>query len=260
MDQSRLDQIKHKLDLGEVKFLPITTSTNDVAKQLLATKASHKSLVVADEQTKGRGRSGRTWITPANASIAASYILTENIKPNYFLRYSGLASLAVCDVLSTYSTDDIKIKWPNDILINSLKVSGILVEAYWLGPSIKGIILGIGINITEFSLPDRTAFNFPVTYLNNHVNTTIDRGQLLMGIIERINFWNNLISSDEFIEEWEKFLAFRGEKVKLYFSETRTSEGILEGLASNGEIVISLPSGEQFQYNANEIQLRKYTS
>jgi BirA family biotin operon repressor/biotin-[acetyl-CoA-carboxylase] ligase len=256
MNQSDLNTIKQKLGLGTVKYLPSTGSTNDIANQMLTQRTPHFSVIVADEQTLGRGRSGRKWYTPPNSAIAVSIILTEGLNPNNILRYSGLGSLAVCETLSKYTTSIVKIKWPNDILINNSKVSGILVETQWEGEKIKGIILGIGINITKSSIPAAGELNFAPTYLENHTTKPVDRTKLLDQLLEKIVFWNRKISRPEFIKIWEENLAYKGQQVQIAYSKTDQIEGQLVGLTSSGEIKLALADGSQKHYNANELKLR----
>ena len=121
-------------------------STNARARKLADKGASHGTLVTADEQTKGRGRQGRTWVTPPGVAIAASLVLLEfdDLLP---LR----AGLAVADVTGP----DALVKWPNDVWLDGRKVAGILVES----KASKWAVLGIGVNVAVdvASLPEEAA-------------------------------------------------------------------------------------------------------
>jgi BirA family biotin operon repressor/biotin-[acetyl-CoA-carboxylase] ligase len=256
MDQLKLELIREELSLGKVRYYSSTTSTNDVAEQWLYENASHLSLVVADEQTKGRGRYGRKWYTPPQSALAFSIILTEDLLPFHFLRYSGLGSLAACETLRAFTYSSVKIKWPNDILINQKKVGGILAEAHWIGESLKGIVLGIGINISISSLPQIDQLNFPATFLANHTNKSLDRLEILKKILLNIKEWNNKISSPSFIKAWEQNLAYQGQQVQIKISEKEEIEGRLVGLSNSGEIVIFFSDGNTEKFNASEIKLR----
>jgi len=256
MNQSDLNNIKQTLGLGITKYLASTGSTNDIANQMLAKGAPHLTVIVTDEQTEGRGRARRRWYTPPNSAIAVSIILTESINPNHILRYSGLGSLAVSETLSKYTNSDVKIKWPNDILINHSKVSGILVETQWEGEKIKGIILGIGVNITKSSIPAIGNINFEPTYLEKHTTQRVDRTELLQILLEKIIFWNRKIGNPEFIKIWEEKLVYKEKQVQISYSENDQIEGKLTGLTSKGEIILTLADGSQKQYNASELKLR----
>jgi len=121
-------------------------STNARARKLADKGASHGTLVTADEQTKGRGRQGRTWVTPPGVAIAASLVLREfdDLLP---LR----AGLAVADVVGP----DALVKWPNDVWLDGRKVAGILAES----KASKWAVLGIGVNVAVdvASLPEEAA-------------------------------------------------------------------------------------------------------
>lgn len=256
MNQADLETLRQKFSLGHVGFFSSTTSTNDIAAQWLAGSPSHLSMIVADEQTSGRGRYGRTWYTRPNSALAVSFILTTGLVPSSLLRYSGLGSLAVCETLLGLGVSDVQIKWPNDILIRSKKVGGVLAEVNWLGDKPNGIILGIGINFSKTSLPENVQLNYPATYLEAHTKLPVDRLEVLEQIVGKIIEWNKKISTPEFIQAWEQKLAFMNQPIQVIFSKKESIEGKLFGIAENGEIVLKLSTGKLVQVNASEIQLR----
>lgn len=256
MNQADLETLKHKFSLGRVQFFSSTTSTNDIASSWLANKTGHFSMIVADEQTSGRGRFGRVWYTPPNSSLAVSFILTTGLLPNYLLRYSGLGSLAVCETLSKLGFPEVQIKWPNDILIRGKKVGGVLAEVNWVGNQPNGIILGIGLNITHTSFPKDIQLNYPATYLEAHTSLPVRRMEVLEQIVQAIFKWNEKISKPEFLKAWEMNLAFMNQPIQILFSQKESIEGQLFGLAENGEIVLKLSTGKIIQVNASEINLR----
>jgi len=256
MNQADLETIRQKFSLGRVAFFQSATSTNDIAAQWLTDNPVHFSMIVADEQTKGRGRFSRVWYTPPNSALAISIILTTGLLPGYLLRYSGLGSLAVCEALSKLGISNVQIKWPNDILLNGKKVGGILAEANWVGDQPSGLVLGIGLNITENSLPKNVQLNYPATYLEAHYQLPVDRMKVLEQIVISLKEWNKKISSKEFIHAWEQRLAFRNQSIQIIFSKSDRIEGQLFGLAENGEIVLKLENGKLIQVNASEINLR----
>jgi len=256
MDQTSLEIIRDELSLGKVIYLPSTGSTNDVARNWLMENVPHYSVVVADEQTRGRGRRGRKWFTLKDSALAFSIILSKGLFPNHLLRYSGLGSLAVCETLSQFTNALIEIKWPNDILINKHKIGGVLVEAYWVGAEIKGVVLGIGINISQLSLPSQDQLNFPATFLEEHTQMPHKRVEILRQIIIKIQDWNKRISTLSFLEAWDQKLAYKGQTVQIVVSERESHEGQLIGLTNNGEIVIKFFDGTSAHFNANEIKIR----
>src|SRR5512138_2579798 len=126
MNQNELKRSLSKLRLGDIKYFDSIGSTNDEALALAASDAPDLSIIIADEQTAGRGRLDRKWFTPKDAALAFSVLLrpTAEEKP-YLTRIVGLAALSVAESLRARGLAA-RIKWPNDVLIHGRKVCGIL--------------------------------------------------------------------------------------------------------------------------------------
>ena len=138
------------------------TSTNTLAGEMLARgELSHGDAITARHQTQGRGRgAGRTWSDEAGASLLLSVVLTQIPEPAHLLQYR--AALAVLSALRRLSKDhangnDVRLKWPNDILLKGKKVSGLLIEAQWSGTTMRSAIVGIGVNVRQRSFPEEIA-------------------------------------------------------------------------------------------------------
>src|SRR5215207_7881393 len=133
MNQTELRKALSKLSLGDVRYFDSIGSTNNEALAWATRGAKDLSLVIADEQTAGRGRLDRKWFTPKGTALAFSLFLRPTVdeKP-HLTRIVGLAALAVAESLRTRGLAA-QIKWPNDILLMGHKVSGILVESVWSG-------------------------------------------------------------------------------------------------------------------------------
>jgi biotin-[acetyl-CoA-carboxylase] ligase BirA-like protein len=149
-----------ELPLAGFRFFSSIGSTNDEALAWAREGAPDLSLVAADEQTAGRGRSGRKWFTPPGSALAFSLILRPTAAERTFpARITGLSGLALVDVCRKFRCSA-QIKWPNDVLINGRKAAGILTEASWTGPDVDAFILGVGINVGTASLPTADQFCF----------------------------------------------------------------------------------------------------
>ena len=138
-------------------------STNTLAGEMLARgDARHGDVIVARHQTAGRGRaSGRVWNDEAGASLLMSSVLTEITEPAHLLQYR-IAFAVLCALRELATEQDaahksIRLKWPNDILIEDKKVCGILLEAQWNGSAMHSAIAGIGVNIGQQSFPEELA-------------------------------------------------------------------------------------------------------
>lgn len=131
----------------KVRHLPSTTSTMDIAARWLRDGAEHGSVVIADAQTAGRGRRGRVWQTFPEHGLACTFIFTENTGPHLPLVVAVGVRRAFEKVTAGLSLD-VGLKWPNDVLLNGLKLSGILVEKV-TGAGDGAYVVGIGLNLTR---------------------------------------------------------------------------------------------------------------
>jgi BirA family biotin operon repressor/biotin-[acetyl-CoA-carboxylase] ligase len=245
------------LDFQRAAFFETIGSTNDVVAGWAREGTTGPAIAAADEQTQGRGRSGRRWLTPPGSALAFSLLLdTANMFDNNALgRASGLGSLAVCEALETSFDLQPFIKWPNDVLLNGKKVCGVLPEAHWSGERLQALILGIGINVAAKSLPDLAILNFPATSVEVELGHPINTAALLRAVLESLLAWRPRLGQPEFLRAWEGRLAYRGETVMLETGEGEQIEAELIGLSSNGALKLHLASGERI-FQAGEIHLR----
>ncbi|MBI5034051.1 MAG: biotin--[acetyl-CoA-carboxylase] ligase [Chloroflexi bacterium] len=128
-------------------------STNDVAKQLADAGEAEGTLVIADEQTAGRGRLKRTWIAPPRSSILMSLVLRPELAPAQATRVTMAVALGACDAIRAETNLNAQIKWPNDILIDGKKCAGILSESGIIGDKLEYVVPGLGVNV-NFAISD----------------------------------------------------------------------------------------------------------
>ncbi len=266
-NQTNIETSLASLPLGRIQFFSSVTSTNDMAARLASEGAPDLTLVVAGQQTTGKGRAGRKWFSPPGASIALSLALrpqqslaeSQDIN-SLLLRYTALGALAVCDALHTLYQLPAEIKWPNDVLLKERKVCGVLAEAHWLGNQLEAIILGIGINVLPQAIPPKTDLQFPATCIQEHVKQEISRMALLSQVIGRLIFWRSHIQSPAFIQSWEELLAFRHQWVKVVNQTPEKTEQIITGkivgLDSEGRLVLEDSTGTPALVQFGELQLR----
>ena len=253
------DHYKEKLSslpLGGLRYFDSTGSTNDEALKWASEGASDLSLVISDEQTAGRGRSGRKWYSPPRSALACSLILRPSpAELKYPARITGLGALAIIDSLRSLGLFS-QIKWPNDVLINGRKVAGILVESEWLGNNLKASILGVGVNVLMASIPPSESIDFPATCIEIELGRRLDRIELLKEILSALFKWRNKVSGDEFIQAWEDALAFRGQQVDVITESLPSVTGELIGLEPNGNLRVRSLDGNLHLMQFGEIHLR----
>ena len=177
MNQSKLNKLLSKLLMGDIKYFDSIGSTNDEALAWAAKDAKDLSLVVADEQTAGRGRLDRKWFTPSGTALAFSLILRPSpAERPHLSRMVGLAALSVTDSFLARELAP-QIKWPNDILLNECKVAGILIESVWSGEDVDCIVIGMGVNILKGAVPDPDMLLFPATSLEDALGYPVEIGR-----------------------------------------------------------------------------------
>jgi BirA family transcriptional regulator, biotin operon repressor / biotin---[acetyl-CoA-carboxylase] ligase len=212
-------------------------STNDEAKKRAQDGAPHGTLIVANEQTGGRGRSGKRWYSMKDSALAFSLVLRPgNLSNETLLRCSALGALGVVDALMEVGIPA-SIKWPNDVLIQDRKVAGILVENSWKGALMESIILGVGVNVHTGSVPPQESLDFPATWVDAHQESSLDRGRFLLRIVALIGSWWKNIDQPEFVEALSTRLAYRNRRVELYGLESRIT-GVLLGLDQEARLML----------------------
>lgn len=253
------DQLRKKfssLPLGDLRYFDTIGSTNDEALNWASHGAPDLSLVVSDQQTAGRGRLGRKWHTAAGLSLALSLILRPTPAELKFpARITGLGALAVADSLQTFGLVP-QIKWPNDVLINGRKIAGILVESDWLGNKLNAFILGMGVNVLKASTPPLEEDAFPPTCVETELGHPLDRFNLLIKILKALIARRKMLGQDEFIQDWEGYLAYRGCQVKVTRDNHPPLTGELIGLELNGKLQLRAKDGKMHELPFGEIRLR----
>lgn len=239
----------------ELHFFESTDSTNEQAGQLAQGGAPAGTLVVADEQRRGRGRRGRLWATPPGVALAFSLILrparSRAVSPGGI----GLVgALGVVEGLSRLGLHP-QIKWPNDVLIEGRKVCGVLAEASWVGDRLEHLVLGVGVNVREGSLPPESALDFPGTAVELALGRSVDRLPLLLDILQGIDRWYPRLGEPDLLTAWEDCLAFRNEQVEL-LEGPEPLHGSLLGLTADGRLRLVDPAGEVVEARAEDYRLR----
>jgi BirA family biotin operon repressor/biotin-[acetyl-CoA-carboxylase] ligase len=256
MDQNTLRAALRDLALGGLRFFAAVDSTNDEALAWAASRAADLSLVVADAQTSGRGRLGRTWFTPAGTALAFSLVMRLSAAERGNIgRFSGLGALALVNALDGLGLKA-QVKWPNDVLIARRKLAGILVETVWSGDEIDSLVLGMGVNVFPGSLPPSQDLNFPAVCVQSELATIITRESLLRDILAALQQLRKRLASEEFLQSWQSALAFRGETVQVWQGSELPLRGELLGLNPDGALLIKTSSGETRAVNFGEVHLR----
>ena len=256
MNQTELKKSLSRLSLGDVKYFDTIGSTNDEALAWAAADTPDLSVVIADEQTAGRGRLDRKWFTPKGTALAFSIVLrpTTEERP-HLTRVVGLAALAVAESLRKRGVEAL-IKWPNDVLIRGRKVGGILIESVWSGEDIDCVVVGIGVNVSKEAIPLAEVLLFPATSLEAELGEVPDRVEILHDILATFSALRPRMANDEFLSQWENRLALRDEIVQVESENAPAVSGQISGLESDGSLIIKNEHGESVTVRFGDVRLR----
>ena len=258
MDQQSVVQALSNLLLGDIHYFRSIGSTNDEAMKLAAHGVRDLSIVIADEQTAGRGRLDRPWFTPPATALAFSLILRPRAdEMPHLSRIVGLAALALMDALGKLNLAP-QIKWPNDILLNGRKAAGILIELTWAGEEVDCVVIGVGVNVAKGSTPATDILRFPAISLEHVLGEAPDRTQLLHDILASFVSLRPHMHTDSFMASWEKSLAYYGMDVRVEMGAEQVVTGKVGGLETDGSLKILDEHGKIVPVRFGDVRLRLF--
>ena len=234
-----------------VVYYPSLSSTMEIARQEARQGAVEGTVVIADEQTGGRGRLKRAWLTP-KGNIALSTILYPSVSclPSLIM----LASLAVVHSIKAATGLESQIKWPNDVLINGKKVCGILIESDVQRNKVNYAIIGIGINV-NLRITDFPEIQLIATSLSNELGREVSRLSVIRYLLAEVErLYLALSAGGSLYEEWRNSLVTLGKKVRVAAGET-THEGVAESVARDGSLLLRGLDGNLTRIVAGDISL-----
>ncbi len=235
-----------------VIYYPSLTSTMEMAKQEAQLGAVEGTVVVADEQTAGRGRIKRAWLSP-KGSIALSIILYPSVVnlPSLIM----LASLAVAHSIEAVTGLRSQIKWPNDVLVNDRKVCGILIESSVRGNIADYAIIGIGVNV-NLRLSDFPEIPSTATSLSAELGRDAPRLRIIRRLLVEVErLYLALQAGGSIYEEWRDTLVTLGRRVRVKSGKT-VYEGVAESVARDGSLLLRHSNGSLSKIVAGDATLR----
>jgi BirA family biotin operon repressor/biotin-[acetyl-CoA-carboxylase] ligase len=222
-------------------------STNLLGFRLAETGSEEGTLIVADEQGKGKGRMGRSWYSPPRLGLWMSLILRPDIPPFKAPGLSICAGLALAQTIKGMTGIDAKIKWPNDCLIDGKKVGGILLELSAELDRINFVIVGIGVNVNHSTQDFPRNLSQTATSMKIKLGKDLSRLALLTSFLEEferiyLDFKKKGLSAQR--EMIKSFSSLLGKKVAVRFGKEKI-EGMAENIDENGSMVIKTKKGEK---------------
>lgn len=223
----------------EVCCFDVVESTNTEANRLAREGAPEGTLIVANAQTKGRGRLGRSWVSPPGSGLYLSIILRPDCPPNRFPRLTLTAGVAVASAIQQTAMKP-QLKWPNDIQIADRKVGGILAEAVFDKRRIDFAILGIGINVNTEHDELPVSVRSLATSLRLSLGKPVSRIYLLQTLLHQLEPWYEFFCTGAFetiLEAWYEFDNTLGRVVDVSLPERRLV-GVAEALEPDGTLLV----------------------
>jgi len=235
-----------------VIYYPSLTSTMEVAKREAQCEAVEGTVVIADEQTGGRGRLRRVWLSP-KGSLALSIILYPSMV--YLSSLIMLASLAVVRSIEVVTGLKSQVKWPNDVLINGRKVCGILIESDVQKSTVGYAIIGIGVNV-NFRLCDFPEISPIATSLSDELERSVSRLDITRQLLVEIErLYLTLQTGGSIYEEWRDSLVTLGKRVRVKWGKT-IHDGVAESVTRDGSLLLRRSDGSLTKVVAGDVTLR----
>lgn len=233
-------------------------STNDVAAAQAEHGAIEGTIIVADQQTKGRGRLGRTWYSPPGTGIYLSIVLRPTFAPENAPGLSLMTALALAETLETFCPGSLQIKWPNDVLLGGRKVAGILTELSAEKDKINHVVVGIGINVNHGvgHFPDE--LKDTATSVRRYLKRKVSRIQLLQRFLHRFEheyalYGRHLLGKAH--ARLRKYSSLSGQRVTVRAGDHRIS-GAVRDIDVHGRLILD-SAGKRIPVSAGEVTIVK---
>jgi BirA family transcriptional regulator, biotin operon repressor / biotin---[acetyl-CoA-carboxylase] ligase len=240
-------------------FFDTVESTNDVAASMASGGGSEGAVVVAGQQTAGRGRRGHTWFSPAGSGLYASVVLMPGrarVEPmRATLLLTVAAGVAVAEAIEAETGLNVDLKWPNDLYVGRRKLAGILAEGIGRGSAVDVVILGYGINLRPAAYPPELADR--ATSLESEIGRVVDRhGVLVATLIALARRYDDLLEGrfDAILDAWRRRApSHRGARV-VWDTPAGPQSGITDGIDDRGGRLVRVAADRVERIVAGEVR------
>lgn len=253
IDISALESKLSTTKIGRsLQFLSQIDSTNEEIRRNLTLPEG--TVIIADLQTHGRGRQGRSWHSESGTGLYLSTLLKPNLSPENLSLLSLMAGVATATAIQKQASAEVKLKWPNDILINEKKIAGILCEYIPTTPS--SVIVGIGVNINQSNFPPD--LQDIATSIKLETGNSINRSDLVLSLIENLDCeYEELLKEkgNTLIEKWVKNTDMLDKTVTV-FQKGKSLTGIAKGLDQKGRLILQASDGQKHILDSGEVSFK----
>ena len=255
LDLDHLQTLRQTNFVGRsVTYRESVETTMAIAAEEAAAGAPEGAIVLAEEQLAGRGRMGRSWVSPPGVSLYFTLVLRPTIEQ---LRYMAvIAPLAVSLAIEETTSLTPRIKWPNDVLIDDRKVSGVLIDAKLTGDEVQHALIGIGINV-NLDVMAHAEIREIATSLRTELGNEIEREKVLAATLNHIeDLYKRLRAGEAISVGWKERLDTLGKHVKVTIAGGESQEGVAVDADSDGSLIIRRDDGSHVRVEAGEVTLR----
>ncbi len=256
-NEYKLKSLMSGKDIGDpLYFFPVTESTNAVAFNLAEEGAVEGTVVIAESQSKGRGRlRNREWISPPGLNLYTSIILRPSLDAALSSSITLMAGVAAAESISFYCQDNVALKWPNDVLVNGKKVCGILTEMKTEGKKTAFIILGIGLNINmrKDDMPSPLKVN--ATSLLEETGSSVSRLEAAAKLFELVGKFYKLFIAEGFApirDLWHHYSCISDRRIEVTHGN-EILRGKAAGLDETGALILIEDNGKARRVMAGDV-------
>jgi BirA family transcriptional regulator, biotin operon repressor / biotin---[acetyl-CoA-carboxylase] ligase len=232
-------------------------STNSLAKTLAVDGGPEGTVLIANEQTAGRGRRGRAWLSPGGSSLLFSLLLRPAIDPEQVFSLTMILAVSTAIFLESKTSLLPRVKWPNDLYLNGRKLAGILTELGMEGKRVSYVVLGMGLNVHWQPSPG-AGLRGPATSLLLETGESHSRADLLCGILREFeDGYRRFLSGDResFCRRWNELSMVLGRNVVVE-SESGAIRGKALGIDPNGALILDEDGGSRRRILCGDVSLR----
>lgn len=256
--KERLEQLLDTDHAGRTLIcLDEVDSTNRYLRALAEGGAKEGTLVIAERQTAGKGRMGRTWESAKGTSILMSLLLRPSYEPEQASMLTLVAALAVEVGIRAATGQAAKIKWPNDLVLERKKICGILTEMCTIDTKIQYVIVGIGINVNQTAFPEE--LRDKATSLSCMLGHAVEREPIVAETMKAWEHYYDIFQKTMDLralkEEYNQKLAGYGGEVRVLASEGEFT-AISRGIMDQGTLLVETAQGELLEIRSGEVSVR----
>jgi BirA family biotin operon repressor/biotin-[acetyl-CoA-carboxylase] ligase len=251
VDGLSIEAVRRQLDTATVGWhlylFGEVASTNGVLHRLARAGAGEGTAVLAEGQTRARGRAGRAWFSPSGVNLYASVLFRERLQPKGAMVFSLTASLAVAHAIRTLGLHP-AIKWPNDVLVHGKKVAGALTECAMRGDAVDFLILGVGVNVNVDGRALHEALGpaaAAATSLSAELGREVDRNALAAAYLNQLEAWAlryRAAGAAPILEAWRQLDILSGRRVEVRGADERFDGRVL-GIDDGGRLLVESSAG-----------------